>query len=61
MLNLVYVNLPKEHYKEDTTWYCDTADEALRLTRWLNNLGLDAQRIDQEIFEAMPDKLGYNR
>lgn len=57
MLNLVYVKLPRDHYKEDTTWCANNAQEALSLVKFLTYLGHDAQRIDQEVFDAMPDRI----
>ena len=57
MFNLVYVDPGKDHWKEDHTWACRTPEEALGLTKWLIELGLNAQRIDQEVFDAMPLKI----
>lgn len=51
----VYVRLPRRHWKEETTWFVGKREDAVRLAKWLIELGLDAQPIDQEVFAAMPD------
>jgi hypothetical protein len=54
----VYVRLSKPHWKEETTWFVGPKrEDAVRLAKWLIELGLNAQPIDQEVFAAMPDKI----
>lgn len=55
-MNFVYAKrLRGVNYKEDCTWACADEREALRLCKWLEHLGINAQRIDQEVYDAMPD------
>jgi hypothetical protein len=56
-LNIVYVRKDREHWKEDCCWKAKSPDEALRLARWLIDLGLDAQRIDDDVYAAMPERI----
>jgi len=50
------VVLCKRHgHKEDRSWMCPTAPEASRMVRWLKDNAIDAQSLDQEQWERLPN------
>lgn len=60
-LDIVYVNPGRAHYKEDCCWKAKDDSEAERLARWINDylqIG-GAKVINEDTFDAMPEKIGY--
>jgi hypothetical protein len=58
-MDLVFVKPTHRHeiWKGDCTWKCANAFEAQSLAEWLREMGLNAHQIDQETFDAMPEKM----
>ena len=58
MLNIVYVRVKRPHYKEEACFACSDEHQALALCKYLNYLGVEgAQRLDQEMYDAIPDAI----
>jgi len=58
--DIVYVYLFSEHFKEDTSWKCNSEQEAKSLQKWLKRFVEFPMLVSEETWDQLPDKIcGY--